>query len=170
MSQWIVVKPCGPHQRAMCSGCVHALNTSRRGASMTRVTTSSRSAVLMFASTALLLALQFLQVALEAVEALFPEDAVVLQPVGRTLERARFQPAWAPLCLTAAGDQAGVLQHLEVLGDRGEAHVERFGQFGDRGLAGGQPCQDRPARRVREGRECATEAIRRHAVVNLMVK
>src|SRR6185437_11077350 len=98
ISQWIVVKPCGPHQRAICSGWVHALNTSRRGASMTRVTTSSRSAVaLMLPSTSLLLALQFLQVALEPVEALFPEDAVMLQPIRGTLERACLQPAWPPL-------------------------------------------------------------------------
>src|SRR5271165_1861955 len=108
MSQWIVVKPCGPHQRAMCSGCVHALNTSRRGASITRVTTSSRSVVLVLASTTLLLALQSLQVVLQAVEALLPEDAVMIKPVGRALQRIRVQPARPPLRRAAAGNQAGV--------------------------------------------------------------
>src|SRR5215472_4652405 len=170
MSQWIVVKPCGPHQRATCSGCVQALNTNRRGVSMTRVTTSSRSAVLMFASTSLLLALQFLQVVLQPVEALFPEAAVIFQPVSRALERARSQPAWPPLRRAAAGDQAGVLQHLEVLGDAGKAHVERLREFGDRGLAAGQPRQDRPTCRVRKRSEGTAEAIRGHQFMNQMVK
>src|SRR6516225_5858087 len=96
ISQKTVVKPCGPHQRATCSGCVHVLNTSTRGASIRRETISSRSATLVSASTAPLLTLQFLQVSFQAIKALFPEDAVMFQPVGGTLQRARLQPARTP--------------------------------------------------------------------------
>src|SRR6266436_2463034 len=42
----VFVKPIGPHHCATCLGSVHALNTSSRGASKTRVRTISRSAVL----------------------------------------------------------------------------------------------------------------------------
>ena len=40
----VFVNPFGPHHCARCSGSVHALNTSSRGASMTRVVTISLSA------------------------------------------------------------------------------------------------------------------------------
>src|SRR3984957_4509937 len=86
MSQCVVTKPCGPHQRATCSGSVHALNTRVLGASMMRVTTSSRSAVLVAtllpAPMALLLLLQFAQMVFQTIETLLPEFAVLLQPVG----------------------------------------------------------------------------------------
>ena len=36
-----LVKPCGPHQAAMCSGSVHMRNTSSRGASSSRVSDTS---------------------------------------------------------------------------------------------------------------------------------
>ena len=63
------------------------------------------------------LPLQLVQVVVQAVEALFPEAAVVLQPLGGVLERARLEPAGAPLGLAPALDQAGALEDLEVLGD-----------------------------------------------------
>src|SRR3546814_14732613 len=37
------VKPFGPHQRTRCSGWLHTLKTSARGASSTRVMTRTRS-------------------------------------------------------------------------------------------------------------------------------
>src|SRR5271170_5846565 len=137
----------------MCSGCVQSLNTSRRGASMTRVMTSSPFAALVPRATALLLALQFGQIGFQAVEALFPEDPVMLQPVGGALERARFQPTRPPRRLAPANDQAGPFQHLEVLGDRGKAHVEGSAEFTHRSLARDEPLQNCPMRRVGERRE-----------------
>src|ERR1700722_4170591 len=89
MSQCVVTKPRGPHQRATCSGSVHALKTRLRGASMMRVTTSSRPAVLVAAllpaPISLLLVLQFSQMVFQTIEALLPECAVVVQPVGGVL-------------------------------------------------------------------------------------
>ena len=48
-----------------------------------------RSAVALLSVHAFSLALQFVQVLVEPVEALVPETAVVLQPAGDILERAR---------------------------------------------------------------------------------
>src|ERR1039458_575923 len=138
MSQNVVVNPCGPHQRATCSGSVHALNTRARGASMTRVTRSSRSvvsaAMLVAATTFLPLPLQILQITLEAIEALLPEAAVMLQPIRGSLEWTRREPAWPPLCLATTHDQPRAFQHLEVFGNAGKAHGKRLRQLGDRGL------------------------------------
>src|SRR6185437_4095630 len=160
------VKPFGPHQLAACSASVQALKTRRRGASMTRVRTSSRSAVCwsesVLAATSLLLALQLFQVVLQPVEALFPEDAIVFQPIGGIFQRACFEPARSPLRLAAARDQAGMFEDLEVFRDGGEAHVERFGEFGDRGFTGGEPCQDGPAGGVCQGGERCAEVVGRH--------
>src|SRR5947207_10453321 len=118
--QAIVVTPCGPHQRAICAGCVHALNTRRRGASISRDTTSesslSRSAATASA-TRPLLSLQFFHIALEPIEALLPEPAIVAEPIGGVFQRAGCEAAGPHLRRPAAADQTGALQDLQVLGD-----------------------------------------------------
>src|SRR5688572_72315 len=97
ISQATRVKPFGPHQRARCSGCVQALNTRVRGASKTRLMTSSnageRAAALVVAAILVPRRLQLAQIALQPIEALLPEAAIVLQPLGRILERDRVEPA-----------------------------------------------------------------------------
>src|SRR5207249_7688434 len=166
ISQKGVVKPCGPHQRARCSGSVQALKTRRRGASKTRVMTSSRSSVwvaaLVLASTCLPLLFQLVQIILQAVKALLPEAAVVLQPVGGVFERPCPEPAGPPLCLATARDQTGALEHLEVLRDGGKAHLERAGQLRDRSLARGEARKDCAPRGIGEGGESGAEVIGRH--------
>src|SRR5882724_341084 len=144
-----VVKPCGPHQRTSRSGSVHALKTSARGASNTRVMTSSRCAVspaallLVTVSCAVMslavmsppVRLLLAQIVLQAIQVLLPETAIVLEPIGGVLERTRLQLAGPPLRLATAGDQPGALQHLQVLGDGGKAHREGLRQLRDRRLA-----------------------------------
>src|SRR5213594_3367167 len=159
-----IVKPCGPHQRTRRSGSVQALRTRRRGASKTRVRTSSRSAD---SVAALVLAAMFLlQKVVQAIEALLPEASVVFEPVRSVLERTRPEPAGSPLGLAAARDQAGALQHLEVLGDGGKAHLEGLGQLRDPGLARAEASKDRAPGGIGQGREGDVEAIGRHASVN----
>src|SRR6266496_2980680 len=123
-----IVKPRGPHQHTRRSGSVHALKTSARGASKTRSMTSVRSAVvaagLVLAAMSPPFPLQLAQVVVQASEALLPETPIVLQPVRGVLEGTRLEPAGPPLRLATARDQTGVLQHLQVLGDRGKAHRE----------------------------------------------
>ena len=78
---------------------------------------------------------------------------IVLGPLGDLLERRRLEPARAPLRLAASGDQAGALEHPEVLRDGRAAHRERRRKLLDRGRALGEAGEDRPARGVGEGRE-----------------
>src|SRR2546422_667225 len=84
-----IVKPFGPHQRTRRSASVQALKTRRGGASKTRVMTSSGFAVsaagLVLAAMSPPLRLQLLQIYIQPIEALLPESAIVLQPVGGVL-------------------------------------------------------------------------------------
>jgi len=68
-----------------------------------------------------------------------------------------FHPYRTALGVAAPRDQPGLLQHLQVLGDRRLAHGERRGQLADRGLAGGQPRQDGAPGRVGQGGEGGVE-------------
>src|SRR5260221_10806262 len=125
-----------------------ASNTRCRGASNIRVMAISRSdGVVIFsvlstlASTLLLLlrlllgsgfgfhgliGFQLLQIVVEAIEVLIPEPAETSQPAIDRFERDRRDPAWAPLRLAPARDQAGMFQHLEMFRDCRKADVERF--------------------------------------------
>src|SRR5690349_14638371 len=194
ISQTVSVEPCGPHHRFRCSGLLIASKTSRRGAPKSRVRTISRSEgnvtwrpagfssagfaasrsgdcaatapVLRFAAvTFLLLSLKFVEVIAQAVEALFPEPAVLSDPIRDLPQRLRVEAAGPPLRPPALRDQAGALQHLEVLGHGGQGHVERLGELLDRGLARGEPREDRAAGRVGEGREGGAELVGRHRII-----
>src|SRR5688572_15646870 len=143
--------------------------TSRRGASKTRVMRTSRSegrstfrVFLFLAAISLLLGFQDLEVIVESFEALFPELAVALHPLGDLAERHRLQPARTRLRLAPARDQPGALQYLEVLGDRRQAHVEGRGQLVHGGLARGQAREDRASGRIGERGEGGVESFVRH--------
>src|SRR4051812_23612469 len=172
-SQRGLVKWCGPHHWAMCSGSVQTLNTRARGASKTRVSTSSSPDPLpgclparaaapgsLFSATLFLLGLKLFQVIIEPVEALFPELPVELDPRGGVLQRPRLQPARPPLRFAAAGDEPRALEHLQVLGNRRQGHVERLGQLVHRRLPPRQPPENRPPSRVGKGRERGAEGVR----------
>src|SRR5580658_8298672 len=138
-----MVKPLGPHQRARPSGSVQALHTRLRGASKTRVMTSAGSpaggALLsFFPSMPLLLGLQLFQVIAQPVEVLFPKPAIVAKPVVDIAKGRRGKPARPPLRLAAALDEAGALQHFQMLRNRRKAHVEGRTELGDRGFARGE--------------------------------
>src|SRR5690349_20792755 len=110
-----MVKPRGPHQRTRCSGSIQTLKTRSRGAAKMRVSSSTRSAggvaglFPVLAATGLLLGLQRAQIVAQAIKALVPEPAVVVEPVGGILERAALKPAGPPLRLAPADDQPGPL-------------------------------------------------------------
>ena len=63
-----------------------------------------------------LLSLQLIQQGVEALEAALPKPAVALQPCAGVCERLAFDPGRSALRVTAARDQPGALQHLQVLG------------------------------------------------------
>src|SRR4051812_10048352 len=63
-----------------------------------------------------------LQIDIESIEALLPEGAVRLHPLGDVLERRTLERAGAPLRLPRLADEAGPFEHVEVLCDRRQAH------------------------------------------------
>src|SRR5688572_25791518 len=102
-------------------------------------------APLLLSSLLLLVLLKFLEVVVEAVEALFPEAAVMLDPTRGVLQRRGLEPAWPPLRLAAALNEPGALEHLEVAGDGGEADLKGRRQLVHRRLPARQPTEDRAA-------------------------
>ncbi len=68
--------------------------------------------------------LEFGQVFVEAIEAIFPVAAIMLEPIGCLAHGLCVKAAGAPLGIAAAGDEAAALEDLEVLGDGGEADFE----------------------------------------------
>src|SRR5271165_4208047 len=136
ISQTGFANPFGPHHCATCVDSVHALKTSARGASNTRLITRSHSEESMlplcFASPLLpalifalsadmpallrfrfqilvsrVFSLQFLQIVSQPVKALLPESPVMFHPSGNVLQRTGLQPARPPLRLAPARNQPG---------------------------------------------------------------
>src|SRR5262245_13675224 len=121
----VVVKPFGPHHCAKCAGSVHTENTNSRGASSTRVPmiergSCSRSMLCLPAMRLLpfllfLFGLQQFQIAVEAIEALFPKSAILLQPFIGFLESPHIDPAGAHLRIPRSRNKARTLQNLQML-------------------------------------------------------
>jgi hypothetical protein len=95
-------------------------------------------------------------------------SAVLTDPVGDVAERLRLQSAGAPLRLSTLLDEAGSVQHLEVLRDAGEAHVEGRGQLRDRRFTQGEAGEDRPSSGIGEGRERRAQWIWIHTRISLI--
>jgi hypothetical protein len=98
------------------------------------------------AGLALLQFLELLEVRVEPREARVPEAPEFLSPLDNFLERRRLEPPRSPLGLASAGDEPGMFEHPEVLGDRGSAHRERRRELLDGGRAGRESGEDRPSR------------------------
>src|SRR3954452_283262 len=171
-----MVKPLGPNQRFRCSASVNRRQTRSRGASTTRVMTkgcmppasAGRVSVPAIARLSCRLP-QLAEVVLEPVEPLLPKGAVAVEPARRLLERLGGAAAQARPSLPAPRDEAGALQHLQVLGDGRQAYREGPGQLRHRGLARGEPRQDGAPRRVRQGGEGGAERVGPHLLVNRSV-
>src|SRR5262245_378403 len=121
----------------MCSALVNISQTSVRGASKSLVISISRSdgvviTSLFLALILLVLLLQSFQVVVEAFEAVLPEPSILLEVRRDLLQGSRVELARSPLRVAASDDEPCALEHLEVLADRGKAHVERRGELGDR--------------------------------------
>ncbi len=84
----------------------------------------------------------------EVVEAVRPERAVPLEPLCSVAERLTPQPRRAQLCCSAALDQPGALEHAQVLRHRLDRDRKRLGELVDGRLAGCEPLEDRPPRRI----------------------
>ena len=89
-----------------------------------------------------------LQVLVDNVEQAPPEGALAIHPVGRLAEHVGLEREPVRPAVDHAPDHPGLLQHLQVLGDRGLGHAEAGGGVADRGRAFGQPLDDAAADRV----------------------
>jgi hypothetical protein len=95
-----------------------------------------------------LLSFDALDLLVEPLEPVAPDLAVPLDPIGRLFQWRHLETAGSPLCLAAASDQPGPLEHLEVLGNRLETDRERPRQLIDRGFTFGQPGENRTPGRI----------------------
>src|SRR3954447_12181732 len=124
-----MVKPLGPNQRFRCSASVKRRQTRSRGASTTRVMTkgcmppasAGRVSVPAIARLSCRLP-QLAEVVLEPVEPLLPKGAIAVEPARRLLERLGGDAARTCPRLPAPRDEAGALQHPQVLGDGRREH------------------------------------------------
>src|ERR1700674_2093912 len=115
----VVVNPFGPHHRLRCLTSVNASNTRRRGPSMIRETTISRSEILRALgadATSLLLVLKLLHVLVQPVEALAPELLEPASPLVDRLEATRIEAVEPLLSRAADSHQPHLAEHTQVLG------------------------------------------------------
>src|SRR5690606_19610647 len=146
----VVVNPFGPHQRERCSSVVNASNTNRRGASMNRSTTISRSYVVSGCSISPFLSLQFLGIRLETVESLAPEPLEAAGPFVHFPQTTGAQAVEAMPTPRVHVDQSDLLQDLQVLRRRRLGEAEPLGDGADRLLPVLQHREDPAALRDRK--------------------
>src|SRR3954452_2431550 len=164
----------GTHHCRNRSGSVHASNTRSRGPSIVRVTTSSCSAVrsilvrsiVVVSSVALRVSIVLLLPSslrddlLQLVEPCIPDSALGLDPRRLVLEATRAEPAGPHPSDLLGRDEAGLLQHPDVLAHAREGHLECLGQIRDRRVAASQLLQHATAARAPQRVERGIESTR----------
>ena len=78
---------------------------------------------------------------------------VSLDPLRHEVEDVVLEVDRPPLRIARPTDEPRILEYLEVLRDRLDAHVVGLGEFAHRGIGHAEPGDDVPAGRVRECRE-----------------
>jgi hypothetical protein len=107
----------------------------------------------------LLLSLQFVQIQFQAIQALLPEPAIFVHPIGGSLQRSSFKSARALLRPADACDQAGAFEDFEMLGNRRQRKRIRLCKFVNRFLTTGQLRQNSPSGGVSQRGKSCTEQI-----------
>src|SRR5215208_7221195 len=98
-------------------------------------------------------ALRLCEEALQRVELALPELPVARDPLEGVSHGLVDEAAAAGTSLLGALDEARSLEHRQVLGDRGQRHVEWLRKLPDRGVALRQLLHDRPAGWIGESPE-----------------
>src|ERR1041385_5323503 len=98
-----------------------------------------------------------LHVSGQGVERVLPEEAVLHEPSEGGRERPRLEGAAAHAAVRGLLEQPRLLQHPEVPGDGGQAHVVRRGEVAHGAVALRQPGDDAAPDGVGEGREDRVE-------------
>src|SRR5690349_11629867 len=155
----------GTHQRRTCSAFVHASNTSLAGARKVRAMTISRSptssifvsptgaSLAFLAFTALLLALELLEELVHLGESVVPDPAVAFEPVVQLAQRLRTELVEPLLRARLHVDEAGLLEHAQVLRHLGLRELEALADVVHRARPGEQQLDDAKPTRLGEGGE-----------------
>lgn len=98
------------------------------------------------------------QVTTERIEALVPEAFVARDPGGRGLHGRGIELAAHDAARLGACDQAGRLEHGEVLHEAGQRHAVRLRELAHRGAAGAELLEHAAPRGVGERGEHEVEA------------
>src|SRR5829696_3621006 len=162
----------GPYHAASSAGSVQALNTLSRGASKMRVISTCSFAAPTGVDSFILLSFPA-KVRVQSVHPRLPRLLARLHPLDRLVERLGLHLARPPLRVTAAGDQAGAFQHLQVARNRGQAHRQRLRQLAHGRLALRQAREYRAPSWVGESGEREAELIGRHVtcwLINVPIK
>jgi hypothetical protein len=93
----------------------------------------------------------------EAPEAALGDEAVLIDPGGEAFERGGVEVHGAALGVAGARDEAGLLEHVDVLGDGLFGDGEGFGELVDGGVAAREARDEGASDRVGEGHEGAVE-------------
>jgi hypothetical protein len=93
----------------------------------------------------------------QLIELGFPESPIALHPFERGAHRGRRERGATHASTALDGRQPRGLQHADVLGDRGQRHVEAGRELADRAIAATKPRENVATRRVGEGVEGGIE-------------
>src|SRR5438876_10678835 len=104
-------------------------------------------------------ALEVLEEHVELLEPLLPILPIARQPVRGLLKRFWLEVTHTRGRAPPPRDQPGLLENLEMAGDRRLRDPERRTQFADVRVAGRQPRQDRASCGVREGSKHRVQSV-----------
>ena len=96
---------------------------------------------------------------IKAVQAVGPFGMGAPQPVVHREQALEVKPRRATLAVPGPSDEAGPLQHLEVLGDGRLGQRGGFGELDDAGFSGREALEDRSASGVGKRREGGAEGV-----------
>jgi hypothetical protein len=97
------------------------------------------------------------QVLVQSVEGLFPERAMLRDPVGGGGERFRIEATAVDASFASALQETGVFENSQVFRDGGQRHIEGLREVGDAGFSKREASEDGAPRRVGESRERSVE-------------
>jgi hypothetical protein len=92
-------------------------------------------------------------------KAVFGDQSITVDPRRQPLQGGGIQVHGSALSIPRAGDQAGLLEYLDVFGNRLFGDGERFGELVDGGVAAGQAGDDGASDRIGQRDESAVERV-----------
>jgi hypothetical protein len=93
------------------------------------------------------------------VKARLPHPPVFIDPLEGLVEPGELEMARPELGVTGSRDQAAAFEHLQVLGDTGQRHLEGRSQLVDGRISLGEASHDRTPRRVSESGESSVKPL-----------